>query len=168
MSGIILGVDPGIKNIGFALYWPSENNWRLFSEHYEGAHTGVKVHCVLTKLIARLDVKILAVEALPTLKHPGLMMQLSEVVGGASIVAFKACIKFVVVHPSSWAKAIGRRRGMANEEAVDQRYHLAQSYDEHAAAACGVVTGVLEEGKKIPYGRLRWTDFSSEEWGRWR
>lgn len=155
----IIGIDPGVKNIGFSLL--RQSGWKLWTKHYDGNHTGIKVYCFLTRVIKRLDVKIVAVEALPTLAHPMLMMKLSEVVAGVSIAAFQARIKFCVVHPSSWKKAVGGfKKGMSNEVLIANRFHFPFTYDEHAAAGTGVVTAVLEEGKRIPYGKIKWTDFS--------
>lgn len=155
----ILGIDPGTKNVGFSLL--QESGWKLWTKKYDGIHTGIKVCYFLARAIKQLDVKIVAVEALPTLAHPMLMMKLSEVVAGVSIAAFQAKIKFAIVHPSSWKKAVGGfKKGMSNERLIGDRYHFNFFYDEHAAAATGVATALLEEGQRIPYGKIKWTDFS--------
>lgn len=157
----VIGVDPGLTNIGFA--WLKVDKWKLYTYNCTASQVSfIDVYKHIVKLTSAVKPAVLAVESLPTLKNPHLMVALSGVVAAVGIVAYQRRIKFATVLPAVWKKAVGGFvRGISNEELIANRYRFDFPYDEHAAAACGVVTSVLEEGNNILYGRVKWYDFSN-------
>lgn len=161
----ILGIDPGTANIGFAILRAS-GTWKSWTLHCKSSPISfVKVYEHLTKIAATVKPDILVVESLPLIKNPLMVVGLSSVVAAVGVIAYQRKIKYVTVLPSVWKKAVGGyRKGIGNEELIANRYHFTESYDEHAASAVGCITAVLEEGKRIEHGKLKWVDFSSEGW----
>ena len=156
----IVGVDPGLTNIGFA--YLKLNKWKLWTFNCQSSQISfVKVYDHVNKITDITKPAVLIVESLPTLKNPHLMVALSGVVAAVGIVAYQRKLKFATVLPMVWKKAMGGFvKGMSNEELIANRYKFTFPYDEHSAAACGVITSILEEGNNILYGRVKWYDFS--------
>lgn len=161
----ILGVDPGTANIGFAFYQPL-TQWKLWTFHCRSSpNSFVNVYEHLTKILSVVKPDIIVVESLPLIKNPMMVVNLSSVVAAVGVIAYQRKLKFVTVLPSVWKKAVGGfYKGISNEELISNRYHFTQSFDEHGASAVGCVTSVLEEGKRISYGKLKWADFATDEW----
>jgi len=164
MSEVIIGVDPGTRNIGFAVF--RETGWKLWGLSLKSSPAFfIKVYKHLKQIVRVVKPTILVAESMPLVKNAKMVESLSMVVGVLGVLAYEEKIKFVTVLPSVWKKAVGGfYKGIDNITLIQNRYQFNFDYNEHAASACGVVTAVLEEGGKIDYGKIKWIDFSTEEW----